>query len=37
MEYGKVVADALEKGVQTGDLLTDAGMLLLPKYDVADK
>src|SRR5258708_387361 len=36
MEYGKVVANALEKGVQTGDLLTDAGMLLLPKYDTAD-
>ncbi len=37
MQYGKVVADALEHGVQTGDLLTDAGMLLLPKYDIADK
>ena len=37
MAYGKVVADALEKGLETGDLLTDAAMLLLPKYDVADK
>ena len=37
MAYGKVVADALEKGVETGDLLTDAALLLLPKYDVADK
>lgn len=37
MEYGKVVADALEKGVQTDDLLTDAAMLLLPKYDIADE
>lgn len=37
LEYGKVVADALEKGVETGDLLTDAAMQLLPKYDVADK
>lgn len=37
MEYGKVVADALEKGIQTDDLLTDAAMLLLPKYDIADE
>ncbi len=37
MEYGKVVADALEHGIQTGDLLTDASMQLLPKYDVADQ
>lgn len=36
-EYGKVVADALEKGIQTGDVLTDSAMLLLPKYDVADQ
>lgn len=36
MEYGKVVADALEKGIQTDDLLTDAAMLMLPKYDIAD-
>lgn len=37
MEYGKVVADALEHGIETGDLLTDAAMLMLPKYDVADQ
>lgn len=37
LEYGKVVADALEKGIETGDLLTDAAMLLLPKFDMADK
>lgn len=37
MEYGKVVADALEHGIQTGDLLTDSAMTMLPKYDVADK
>lgn len=36
MAYGKVVADALEHGVETDDLLTDAAMLLLPKYDIAD-
>ena len=36
-EYGKVVADALEKGVDTGDLLTDSATLLLPKYDTADQ
>jgi hypothetical protein len=35
--YGKTVADALEAGRETGDLLTDAAMLLLPKYDVADQ
>ena len=34
--YGKLVADALEMSRDTGDLLTDAAMLLLPKYDVAD-
>lgn len=36
-EYGKVVATALEKGVDTGDVLTDSAMLLLPKYDIADQ
>lgn len=36
-EYGKVVATALERGVETGDILTDAAMLLLKKYDVADE
>lgn len=34
--YGKMVADALEAQVDTGDLLTDAATLLLPKYDVQD-
>ncbi len=36
-QYGKVVADAMEAGRDTGDLLTDAAMLLLPKYDVRDQ
>lgn len=35
--YGKIVADMLEKGLETGDLLTDAAMLLFEKYDVADQ
>lgn len=34
--FGKEVADALEAGRETGDLLTDSAMLLLPKYDVQD-
>jgi hypothetical protein len=37
MDYGKTVATALENEESTGDLLTDAAMLLLPKYDVRDK
>lgn len=37
MEYGKIVASALENEVDTDDLLTDSAMLLLPKYDVRDK
>ncbi len=37
MDYGKLVADALEKQKETGDLLTDSAMILLPKYDVADE
>ncbi len=37
LEYGKAVADALEHGIQTDDLLTDAAMLLLPKYDITDQ
>lgn len=37
MEYGKVVADALEAEKETGDLLTDASMLMLKKYDVQDQ
>lgn len=36
-EFGKEVATALEHGRETGDLLTDAAMLLLKKYDVADQ
>lgn len=35
--FGKTVADALESGRETDDLLTDAAMLLLPKYDVQDE
>ncbi len=37
MDYGKVIADALEKAEETGDLVSDAAMLLLPKYDIRDK
>lgn len=37
MAYGKDYADALEKETETGDLLTDASILLLKKYDVRDK
>ncbi len=37
MNYGKLVADALEHQTETGDLLTDAAMLLLPKYDIRDE
>jgi|6_EtaG_2_1085325.scaffolds.fasta_scaffold25442_5 hypothetical protein len=37
MEFGSRVADALEHGKQTGDLLTDTAMELLPKYDIQDK
>jgi hypothetical protein len=37
MAYGKVVADALEAGEETGDLMTDMAMSLLPKYDIRDK
>jgi len=36
-EYGKVVATLLERGEESGDLLTDTAMFLLPKYDLADK
>ena len=35
--YGKIVADALEHETETGDLLTDTAMFLLPKYDLKDK
>ena len=37
MDFGKTVALALEHEETTGDLLTDAAMLLIPKYDVRDK
>jgi hypothetical protein len=37
MEYGSVVANAIENGEETGDLLTDAAIALLPKYDIRDK
>lgn len=37
MDYGKIMATALEEGYDTGDLLTDAAMTLLPKYDIRDK
>jgi hypothetical protein len=36
MRYGKIVADALESGEETGDLLTDMAISLLPKYDTRD-
>ena len=37
MDYGSLFADALEHGKETGDLLTDTALALLPKYDVRDK
>jgi hypothetical protein len=37
MDYGREVAEALEDERSTGDLLTDAAMLLVPKYDIRDK
>ncbi len=37
MSYGKLVADALERQQETGDLLTDAAILMLPKYDIRDE
>ncbi len=37
MVYGSVVSDALEKEEETGDLLTDMAISLLPKYDIRDK
>lgn len=37
LEYGKKVALALEHENETEELLTDAAMLLLPKYDVRDQ
>lgn len=37
MRYGKIVADALENNEETGDLMTDMAISLLPKYDTRDK
>lgn len=37
LEYGKIVADALERGTETNDLLTDTAMSLIIKYDVRDQ
>lgn len=37
MDYGKMVATSLETERETGDLLTDTAISLLPKYDIADK
>lgn len=37
LSYGKVFAESLEHEVETGDLLTDAALLLIPKMDVRDK
>lgn len=37
MKYGKIVAEALENEEETDDLLTDAAMFLLKKYDIRDQ
>lgn len=37
MDFGKKFAEALEYEKETNDLLTDASILLLPKYDVRDQ
>ncbi len=37
MEYGKVIATALEHGADTGEVVADTAMFLLPKYDLADE
>lgn len=37
LDYGKKVATALENEKETGDLLTDTAMELLPKYDIQDQ
>jgi len=37
MEFGGLVADALENQTETNDLLTDIAIELLPKYDVRDQ
>jgi hypothetical protein len=37
MELGKGVAEALESGKETGEILTDMVLALLPKYELMDK
>lgn len=37
MDFGKIFAESLEHERDTGDILTDAAMLLVPKYDTRDK
>ena len=37
LEYGKIVAEALEQSNETGDLLTDAAISLIVKYDLRDQ
>ena len=37
MDFGKMVADALENEDRVDDLLTDTAMSLLTKYDIRDK
>lgn len=37
LAYGKIVADALEQGTETNDLLTDTAMSLIIKYDIRDQ
>lgn len=37
LAYGKIVADALERDVETDDLLTDTAISLIVKYDTRDK
>jgi hypothetical protein len=37
MTYGSKVASALEHETQTGELLTDLAIELLPKYDIRDQ
>jgi len=36
-DFGKKVANALEVAGETGDVLIDSAMLLLPKYDLMDQ
>jgi hypothetical protein len=37
LDYGSIFADALEHSKETGNILTDTALELLPKYDVRDK